>query len=294
MELHEEEILLTRIHLREKLDLPVESSDIEKIKKIQQESMLKIKEKNPIVPTFFNDKKGNVTIPSLDLRPEKKPIVDLDELAKGISQQVSYRKVAEDDTTSIFKEDSGVSSSDDARKPPEVPKKLEIQNNSSFSNSDIIFLFGTFDTLSEGLQNNLLQFMASLESTNPDRYRELSSTAVVNDEDEEEAKVEETSEVVVNSDEKESFEQEKRVKVLLVETLPIPVPSTELTTAKTVDNPLPVSIPTPQEDIIDEDDDDYQLENSDVIKRALENSMIIEVTDDDDCEPIEVVDLTED
>jgi hypothetical protein len=301
MELQEQEILLARIHLRKKLDLPVESSDVEKIKKIEQESMLKVKEKNPIVPTFFNDKKGNVKIPSFEERPAKKPIVDLDELAKGISEKVAYKKATkkvadDDDVSSKFKEDSGVSSNDEAQKPPTVSKlrkTTESLSNINLTNSDIITLFGNYDTLSEGLKDNLTKFMTSLEETNPERYRELSSSAVPNDVDveESEALVDEPREVVENSE--ENAEQEKRVKVLSVENLQLPVPSAELTTTTTVAIPLPVTIPISQENIIDDDDDDYQLENSDVIKRALENAMIIEVPDDDS-ETIEVVDLTED
>lgn len=318
VELKEEEILMIRVNLREKMDLPVETADLEKIEKIKRDAKMMINEKNPKV--FRSETRSS------EKQVKKKAIVDLDELTQEINEKFSKNgndKKSVNRTRNIAKnnkEDSGVSSNDEAQKTPlgiqktkqekpltehnmspveqhsspaeqkktsEKQKLAETHDNMNLDNSDIITLFGMFASLSEGLQHQLTSFMNHLEKSDPERWQLLNSSHV----DNYDSKKETSSEKYQEEEEDASIEEvdENCVAALSVESMQLPVPDNMMTTVKT----LP--IPSLQESSAnDEEDDDYDY--SDVIKKALKNveNAIVDLPDNDDSELIEVVDLTED
>lgn len=91
--LHDEELLELKVKLREKMNLPIEPSDLNKWEMIRKAQMVKIREVNPTVPIDAsiteNARDSEVKIPSrIPWLPKKRiNIVDLNELASNINSK---------------------------------------------------------------------------------------------------------------------------------------------------------------------------------------------------------------
>lgn len=283
MELQEDEILKLRVKLRDQMDLPIELADIEKLKKLERQEKEKKKneevtekfsEKPAKVPKFFKLKDFEAEKPQ---PAKKKPIVDLNELSQAIpgkTEDSADKKKPEN-----IVDDSGVSSNDEAIKTPvqQQQNSLEMQNKiNDLTNSEIISLFGIYNDLSEVSQNNLTEYMNFLENSDPERFQFLTNSHVDIDQGE-------------NEEINEKFPEtssDARIEVLSDEIFHPPLTAASITAIAT--------LPIPQISTNDDDEDDYPLENSDVVKRAVENAKIIEVDDSDSESLVEFVDLTED
>ena len=288
VQLHDEELLKLKVNLRKKLNLPAEISDLQKYDSITMSQKVKIKEKNPTVPIVENDitaiencGSSKVKIPISPKTPLK-PLIDLRELAfdvniknKELNPPTLNKLVANpnlnspDSTTKLAEPESSlkltepennevtsnvVKENSDETKKPNVMETL--------SNKDLIVLFGNYDHLSEYLKLDLITFMKSLEETDPERYQDLTKTSIDNNDDD--TIEDKASETLFNKEISDA-----------VQSLPDVV---------TVNEKVAVN---------NEDDDDYSLDDSEMIRCAKEKAEAIEISDTDDSSKDLVIDLTD-
>ena len=285
-ELEEEENFQTRIDLRNLMDLPIDPADIERLKSIERRAETLIEDKSSLISKRISDVISSSStqttnclikvkkVEEFDLvkcetkelkllehseKPKLKPIVDLEELSIELSTKTKIPEIKKSFSNS---KDSGIASNDDSF--PSLLKSTELYTPGKhfFQNSDIIMLFGVYSTLSIEMQTHLTRIMNEIEKTDPERYDFLTNSHI---------------------DYQEAFANED----LLAAAKPVPAEIVQSSLKSQNDNSITLS------DLDTDDDDDYQLENSDLIKRALENSKSIEILDDSDgSEPMELVDLT--
>lgn len=273
-ELQDEELLELKVELRQKMDLPVEPSDLERYKNIHMNQQVKLKGVNPTVPILENGNKVKVIIPS----SLKTQLINLDELivespkpaAVGFTDPIEkHINIKEEPCDSLsITGDSGVNINE-VSTTSNLPDPTE-QEKSSFkdnlSNQDIIFLFGSFKTLSEKLQQELIILMSNMEKNDPERYRELQSSKVDDDDDEQDNKgTEDVTKTDGNSSQISSAANPKQGDE-----------TTEPTTATV-------------------NDDDDTVDDTDLMRRANEKAIVIELSDSDDNKelPEISIDLTE-
>lgn len=284
-ELEEEENLQTRIDLRNQMDLPIDSVDIEKLKSIEVKAKTLMEENSSSKPKeiqssssaqtrkrLFKVEKvetyelkpiksepGTLKSPESSKKPKLKPIVDLEELSTELSSKVEAFSGGRKSFNNS-KADSGLASNDDSLPSPSeslasTPNVYNLGTN-LFQNSDIITLFGAYSMLSTEMQSHLTEIMNEIEKTDPERYVFLTNSQI---------------------DDSEGFEDEDNLE------------AAKLVAAEITDPPLKSQAVELESD----DDDDYQLEDSVLLKRVLENSKTVEILDDSDGdEPVELVDLT--
>jgi hypothetical protein len=147
-----------------------------------------------LVPLERNNESSQVIIPS----PSSKinPLIDLNEISKelqrtqtetsvGYSPKKHYRMSNQQsirlDSPDVPTKSPNLRAAridplfENAIKPLEKLSGPIGQTTSvgSLSNQDIIFLFGSFDIISEQLQQDLILYMRQLEETDPERYQQL-------------------------------------------------------------------------------------------------------------------------
>lgn len=160
-QMKDEDVLEIRLRLRKQFDLPVESSDEAEYKNYLMKRRVKLNRKQPIVPIIRNGKKIDVVIP---LAPSKS-LIDLNEISSSIDRHRINIK-------SQIKPQASTS------KAVEGPAVAQQNPFCAVSNADLATLFGSFDSLSEFVRDNLIAFMQNLEATEPERYKEVMEVAV--------------------------------------------------------------------------------------------------------------------
>jgi hypothetical protein len=264
-ELEKQDLLEMRIKLRQKMHLPVEKAEMEEWKQILMESKVKIKENNPKVPLMLTSMPTVAVVekPVIPISPPK-PVVDLNELSIEVNNKLSKPTVVPATSTTDFDHDQEDLNNNIVEKDSQAGIKAKSNLVDQLSNNDIVLLFGNFQELSPNLQQDLIKLMQTIEERDPERYEELTHAKIdVLDEPDSEPEVPKSTTNTTN-------ETAGKVEI------------SDLTISS--DNGMKES----KKDVIS-DEDDYNLEQSDLIETVLEKAAVIEISDTED-----VIDLTKD
>lgn len=151
-EMKKEDMLELRVNLRKQFNFPINQSDRDGLEQIVMERKVKITKKQPVVP-IFADNHHHVEIPPAPTLP----LIDLSEIGSSMSQQVNLM-------------DEPQSSLTDADNNHDVISNHSPNPFSAISNADLTVMIESFNSLSEGLQNNLLDVIENLEANEMKRF----------------------------------------------------------------------------------------------------------------------------